>query len=132
MSRRLSRLASMPIVAALVASCQPVEPVAPVVGQSVQCIALDRVGGRRVVEGGILFEMTGPVDYRNALAGACPGLARLGTSGSVSIVSAQGSQLCRGDRIRIADPVETAATGLRGYPTCVLGDFVPVGRGSLR
>lgn len=94
------------------------------------CIQLSQVAGRRVVDASsVLFEMTGPANYVNRLQGQCPGLARLGTSATISIASGgEGGRLCRGDRIRVVDPVEVSGTGLRSYPTCVLSDFEPVPR----
>lgn len=97
---------------------------------AVQCIALNQVAGRRVVDGtSVLFEMSGPVDYRNALGGNCPGLARLGSTATISIASGgEGGRLCRGDRVRVVDPVETGRAGAVVAPTCVLDSFTPVAR----
>ncbi|WP_205480317.1 hypothetical protein [Sphingomonas arenae] len=99
--------------------------------QAVRCISLNQVAGRSVVDASsVRFEMNGPVDYRNQLQGQCPGLTRLGSSATISVASGgEGGRLCRGDRIRVADPVETRATGFLNEPTCLLGDFVPMERG---
>lgn len=94
-----------------------------------RCIPLDQVVGRRVVGSHLVFETTGPTDFRNDLIGGCPRLVRLRSSATVSIASGgDGGQLCRGDRVRIADPVEAGATGLLNQPTCQLGDFRLVSR----
>lgn len=94
------------------------------------CIPLAQVAGRRVVNGSaILFEMTGPTNFSNPLLGQCPGLARLGSSATVSIAKGgEGGNLCRGDRIRVADPVEVDGQALSSIPTCVLADFQPVAK----
>jgi hypothetical protein len=77
----------------------------------------------------VVFEVAGPTNYRNDLAGACPGLERLGRSAVVELADASGDQLCSGDRIRVYDPVEAKATGRLSYPTCILGYFEPIPRG---
>ena len=95
-----------------------------------RCIALNQIAGRRVVESSLLFEMIGAPNYRNDPIGPCPGLERLGSTATISIASGgEGGQLCRGDRVRVADPVEARASGLLNQPTCRLGDFVPDGSG---
>jgi hypothetical protein len=69
------------------------------------------------------------VTYRNQLASVCRGLERLGTTAVIQIDNrGQGSRLCRGDRIRVYDPVEVKATGAGNVPTCLLGDFVATPR----
>ena len=90
-----------------------------------RCIALDQVAGRRAASGNSLeFELSDGSIFRNQLDGRCPGLERLGATATVSVASGgEGGMLCRGDRVRIADPVEAQATGLRSYPNCILGDF---------
>jgi hypothetical protein len=115
----------------LLAACADQAPLPRLAARSaLNCIALDRVAGRRIVDrSAVLFEMNGPVDYRSELPAACPGLTRLGPTATVSIASGgDGGQLCRGDRISLADPVEARATGLLNQPSCALGDFVAVSR----
>jgi len=125
------------MIVAVLASCAAVpelegRPVAE--AAQVRCVPLSQVAGRRVVDASsVLFEMTGPSNYMNRLQGQCPGLARLSTSATISIASGgKGGRLCRGDRIRVADPVEANVTGLRSYPTCVLSDFEAVPRAPSR
>lgn len=125
------------MMVAVLASCAAVpapESRSSAEAGQVSCIQLSQVAGRRVVDASsVLFEMTGPANYVNRLQGQCPGLARLGTSATVSIASGgEGGRLCRGDRIRVVDPVEASGTGLRSYPTCVLSDFEPVPRTTAR
>jgi hypothetical protein len=93
--------------------------------QTTQCINLNRIAGRRVLaDGSLLFEAVGGVDYRNRLASQCPGAVRISRSAVISVVaSSPGSQLCRGDRVRVLDPVETSETGASSAPSCVLADF---------
>jgi hypothetical protein len=62
---------------------------------------------------------SGRTIYINRLAAECPGLEPLNTL----IVEAQGSQYCRGDRVRGLEP-----GGLIPGPTCILGDWVPYTR----
>jgi hypothetical protein len=103
--------------------------VARATNQAERCIRLDQVAGRRVEGPAVLFEMSGPMDYLNRLDGQCPGLSRLGATATVSVASGRGGGLlCRGDRIRVLDPVEARATGALSYPTCILANFVPLAR----
>jgi len=122
--------AILSFVLAAVAGCSPVpQPVAQTASATtLRCLSLQQVAGRRVLpDGSLLFETVGPVNYRNRLVSQCPGAVRLGTSATVSIASgAEDGRLCRGDRVRIADPVETAGASLAAIPTCILADFEPV------
>jgi len=54
--------------------------------------------------------------YINRLGGECPGLSPYNTI----IIDAEGSQYCRGDRIRGLEP-----GAIIPGPTCILGDWVP-------
>jgi len=97
---------------------------ARVQNEAQRCIKLDQIAGRRVVGQSVQFEMSNGINYRNDFTGACPGLERLGPTATISVVSGgEGGQLCRGDRIRVADPVEAIGSGLASAPTCALGDF---------
>ena len=108
----------------------PPAPPGQVSAASSRCIATSQIAGRRVVAPTTLqFEMIGPVDYINDVGAGCPATARLGSAATISIVSGgEGGQLCRGDRVRIFDPVEAKATGLAAEPQCVLGNFTPIRR----
>jgi hypothetical protein len=104
----------------------PPPPTAQVAAAIGGCINSDQIVSRHVAgSGAVDFEMLGGVTYRNQLAQVCPGMDRLGSSAVIAIVNrGQGSQVCRGDQIRIYDPVEAKATGPANEPTCVLGNFV--------
>ncbi|HYE28409.1 MAG TPA: DUF6491 family protein [Allosphingosinicella sp.] len=118
-------------VAVLLAGCTT-EPQAPerltrAARAPVECINLDQIVSRRPSgDRSILFEMTGGRVYRNALPGRCPGLERAGPSHIVE-VEATGGQLCRGDRIRVYDPLEARNIGSGAFPQCRLGVFTPAG-----
>lgn len=111
-------------LALLIVGCSAPAPVAQTSAASLRCIQLDQVAGRRVQGNAVAFEVLNGAVYQNGLGGHCPGLERLGSTASISVTSGgEGGQLCAGDRIRVADPVEAAATGLASYPECVLADF---------
>lgn len=119
------------LVGATLAGCAVAPPpTRPMSGPAANCIALDQVITRRAVAAATIdFEMIGGKIYRNQLASACPGLARLGDLAVVALTSGgEGGRLCRGDRVRVFDPVEARATGLQSYPECLLGDFVEIAR----
>lgn len=126
----MSRIVAVGLVAAMLGGCAAEPPPRQLAAAAPECIALDQVIARRAVApAAVEFEMIGGRIYRNQLASACPGLERLGDLAVVAITSgAEGSSLCRGDRVRIFDPVEARATGLQSYPECLLGDFVAVPR----
>lgn len=129
----MHRVATSSVLLALLAGCAvapPAAQISEVAGSGQNCIALDQVVTRRVAApAAIDFEMIGGTIYRNRLATACPGMERLGELAVVAVTSGgEGSRLCRGDRVRVFDPVEARATGIRSYPECVLGDFAEVPR----
>lgn len=116
-------------VAILLTGCtaKPPEPGRAIrtAGAPVECLNLDQIVSRRPSgEGSILFEMTGGRAYRNDLPGRCPGLKRAGPSHIVE-VEATGGQLCRGDRVRVYDPIEARNIGRGAFPQCRLGPFTP-------
>lgn len=123
-----SALAALLVMGAV--GCTAAPPAALVESKAASCIDSDQVIGRRVAgPAAVDFDVLGGVTYRNQLASACPGIDRLGKLAVVTVTSTSGgSRLCSGDRVRIADPVEAKATGLRSYPDCLLGSFVPVPR----
>jgi hypothetical protein len=105
-------------------------PAAQFAAAATNCINSNQIVGRRTVPGGAVeFEMVGGITYRNQLAQVCPGMDRLGSSAVIETISrGQGAQICRGDQIRVYDPVEVKATGAANSPVCVLGEFVAVAR----
>jgi hypothetical protein len=127
---------ALPILAtAALAACsaQPPPPrqVAAAAAAGAQdCISTNQIAGRHVLPpNSVMFEVVGPVNYRNDLIGECPGLARLGSTGAIEFENPMGGRLCRNDRIRIFDPIGARATGVRSFPACRLGTFVPVPHG---
>jgi hypothetical protein len=117
-------------VAVLLTGCtaEPPEPGKSIrtAGAPVECLNLDRIVSRRPSgEGSILFETTGGRNYRNVLPGQCPGLERAGP-GHIVEVEATGGQLCRGDRVRVYDPIEARNMGSGAFPQCRLGVFAPL------
>jgi hypothetical protein len=107
------------------ATAQPQQPP----GAVQACIPVDQIVARRTAgPDAVEFDLVGKT-YRNDLASSCPGLARLGTGAAIAITSgAETGMLCSGDRVKIFDPVEVKATGLRSYPFCRLGKFTQVAR----
>lgn len=118
------------LVGTTLAGCAAAPPAQQLSDAAPTCIALDQVITKKAVApAAIHFEMVGGRTFRNQLASACPGLDRLGDLAVVAVTSGgEGSRLCRGDRVRVFDPVEARAIGLRSYPECVLGDFVELPR----
>jgi hypothetical protein len=95
-------------------------------GAPIECLSLDQIVSRRPSgERSILFETTGGRAYRNDLPEQCPGLEHAGPSHIVE-VEATGGQLCRGDRVRVYDPIEARNIGSGAFPQCRLGDFAPL------
>ena len=94
--------------------------------REVSCIDVSRIVSRRP-DGprSLRFEMTGGTDYRNELTEACAPLEHA-TDFDILSLELHGSQLCTGDRFRIVDPSEARAVGLRAFPECRLGRFVPI------
>nr|WP_314446193.1 hypothetical protein [uncultured Sphingomonas sp.] len=130
MKRRLAIIGLLGFVGACAPAPAPQVQVQTQAGQGARCISLQQVAGRRVLaDGTLLFESVGAVDYRNRLASQCPGIARIGTAGIISIVDVSpGDQLCRGDRVRVTGPGETDAAGTLRAPSCILADFEAVPR----
>ena len=119
------------VAALAVASCTAAPPPqqAAAVPGARSCLSLDQVSGRYTAPpNSVIFETVGPVIYRNDLASRCPGIERLGASAAIAFDTGPGGQVCRGDRIRIFDPIESRATGIASNPACVLGDFIPIAR----
>ena len=128
----MTKAASLALALTL-GSCSVMPPESPPASTTpvgLACIDSDRVAGRRGAGAGAIdFEMSNGVVFRNHFQGACPGIERLGSMLAVAVVSGgEGGRLCRGDRIRIFDPVEVRAVGIPAQPSCVLGGFTQVSR----
>lgn len=89
-----------------------------------RCLSLDQVISRtpRPPEH-IRFEMADGTVYLSRPADRCNSLARAGRQ-DILVLEADGSQICSGDRVRIVDPAEARAGGMRAFPSCRLGPFV--------
>lgn len=124
----MTRVAVFTIVAPVLTGCAAAPMTQQPISAGAECIALNQVVGRRVAgPNAIEFEMVDGSVIRNDLASACPGLERLGGLATISISSGgEGGRLCRGDRVRIFDPIEARATGLQSYPECLVGGFTQV------
>ena len=111
--------------AAVVAAANPQSNAPAPVSQAKRCIFLDQVVARRtVVPNAVEFDVVGGITYRNDLATACKSIERLGPSAVIGVTSdGDTGMLCAGDRVKIFDPIEVKATGLRSYPYCRLGNF---------
>jgi hypothetical protein len=93
------------------------------------CISLDQIVGKHIVPpNAIMFEVVGPVNFRNELMDDCPGLTRLGSTAAVEYDNPLSKLVCKGDRVRIFDPIEARTGGIRASLVCRLGTFVPVPR----
>lgn len=78
------------------------------------CIAITPGQSLTIVDDGVVGYRSGRTTWVNQLPGRCPGLHPLNTL----VVEVHGSQICRGDRIRVIQhPLTTPG------PICVLGDF---------
>ena len=122
------RIAGLILSLAAMTACaaQPTLPAAPSATGAERCVWAAGVSGRYVLPpDSIMFEMLGPVNYRNVLARACPGLTRLGGSATIVFESSMGGQICAGDRVRLSDARDSGPNRLAGAQTCELGPFVP-------
>jgi hypothetical protein len=89
-----------------------------VAGEAVRCISdLHQADIIRVSDDLLLYKVSGRLVYQNRLRSPCPGLAR---DSDIIVTEQFGSQLCRGDIIKLVDRLG----GIPG-PSCALGDFVP-------
>ena len=91
----------------------------------VSCIPANQIAVRHIAgPSAVNFEMLGGANYRNELAGRCSAFKRLGDNAIIAVApSSDKGRLCVGDRVRIFDPVDVDASGLKGYPSCQLGPF---------
>jgi hypothetical protein len=101
-------------------------PAAVALGARTSCIDLKQVIAKHpIAPNSVVFELAGPISYRNDLQGECPGLLRANASQIIQTES-QSPQLCVNDTIRVYDPVEATATGARSFAKCRLGYFTVV------
>jgi len=118
-------LAGVTAAAAAVAAVSPQATAPEPASNAKRCIFLDQVVARRTIApNAVEFEVVGGITYRNDMATECKSVARLGPSAIIGVTSdGDTGMLCAGDRVKIFDPVEVKATGLRSYPYCRLGNF---------
>ena len=118
----------IPIAAALmVASCaQPQEPpgaalsrelAGHVAGPAQSCISSMSSENLRVIDASSIAYGNGRTIYVNHLAAPCPALEQ---SNTIIVDARDGSQYCRGNRVRGLEP-----GGIIPGPWCPLGDWVP-------
>jgi hypothetical protein len=89
-----------------------------VAGEAVSCISdLHQANIIRVSDDLLLYKVSRRLVYQNRLRSPCPGLA---SDRDIIVTEQFGSQLCRGDIIKLVDRLG----GIPG-PFCALGDFVP-------
>lgn len=85
-------------------------------GEAQRCVSSSQSTPLEVIDRQTIAYRTGSTIYVNRLRADCPGLRPFSTL----IIETQGSQYCRGDRVRALDP----GSSIPG-PLCLLGDFVP-------
>ncbi|NJC35055.1 hypothetical protein GGR88_002569 [Sphingomonas jejuensis] len=89
-------------------------------GQPQACIPINQSRSTTFIgDRTILYRVNQNLIYRNDPPNGCPGLRR----GMTIITRTPGTQLCRGDIVRVADLVAGIKAG-----GCGLGDFVPYRR----
>lgn len=91
---------------------------------ALRCVDLGHVVARRVERGRIVMQLSSGTSYSNHLQGNCPALAR--ATGGEIIETLNDGQLCRGDALRIYDPVTVRVGGPAGVLRCRAGDFTPM------
>jgi hypothetical protein len=87
-----------------------------VAGQPQLCVSRFGNQNLRAIDARTLAYGSGRTIYVNHLPGDCPGLSVYNTI----IAETQGSEYCRGDRVRGLEP-----GGIIPGPTCNLGDWIP-------
>lgn len=82
------------------------------------CISLSPQQGTRIIDGtAIIYQESTRLWYVNRpSAGRCPSLRQ----NRILVTRAFSSQLCRGDIVRMVEPLGSIETG-----HCILGDFTP-------
>ena len=88
-----------------------------IAGRPQACLSILLANDTRVVDENTILYFHGRTTYRNDPPGGCPGLGR---PGNAMVTHPTGSQLCRGDIVRIVDTSSGIFAG-----SCVMGDFVP-------
>ncbi len=87
-------------------------------GKPVDCISHSNSNEMiRISDSILLYRYSGSTVYKNDLLWSCPGLAR---DQDIVVTEVFGSNLCRGDHIKLVD----AVSGMQG-PSCILGSFTP-------
>lgn len=94
-------------------------------GGARSCIDLSQVTGQRVERGQLIYHLSNGKTLTNDLGGHCPPLLRA-TGSEIIQTEMIGSQLCRGDGIRVYDPATVGAGGPASVLRCPAGDFVSV------
>ena len=83
-------------------------------GETRSCISTSASESLTIIDDGVVGYRSGRITWLNRLPARCAGLHPLNTL----VVEAQGSQICRGDRIRVIQHPLTIPG-----PTCILGNF---------
>ena len=91
---------------------------------ALRCVDLGQVVARRVERGQIVMQLSSGVSYSNHLEGNCAALNR--ATGGEIIQTLNDGELCRGDALRIYDPVTVRVGGPAGVQRCRAGDFTPI------
>jgi len=107
------------------AACIAAPPHQQVTSATPRCIPVNEIVVRHIAgPASVTFEMISGATYRNDLVGKCDAFERLGDNAIVAVTASPDTgRLCAGDRVRIFDPVDVEATGLKSYPSCRLGEF---------
>ncbi len=84
-------------------------------GEPRDCLSLVDSRASSTYDGTILYRVSRNLTYRNDMNG-CPSLGW----DRIPVVEVRGSQICRGDIVRLADRTTGATWG-----ACTFGDFVP-------
>lgn len=91
-----------------------------VAGEARRCIAMTESRDIEIFDRGtVLFTNGSGLVYRNDPEGGCPGLG----AGRAIVSTSPGSQLCRGDGIRVVDQLSGSVVG-----ACAYADFIPYRR----
>jgi hypothetical protein len=88
-------------------------------GEPRQCVSIVPQQGLTIENRRTVVQRRGDTIWVNRLSRDCPGLDPFATL----VVEANGSQYCRGDRVRAL----SAGSSIPG-PYCILGDFIPYRR----